>query len=55
MFEAGILDSYKVISTVIEDSVRLATIIIMTECNVIKEKEYEPLPLSEHMKRKEYF
>jgi len=55
MYEAGILDSYKVISGVLEDSVGLASMIIMTEVNVIKRKEYTPTPLSEHQKYREFF
>ena len=55
MVEAGVVDSYKVIKSIIEDSVALANLIIMTECNVIKRKNYTPEPLEEHMKYREFF
>ena len=55
MYDAGVLDSYKVIRGVLDDSVGLASLIIMTECNVIKRKEYTPTPLKEHQKYKGFF
>ncbi|CAI2363503.1 unnamed protein product [Moneuplotes crassus] len=55
LYEAGILDSYKVISSVIEDASRLATMVIMVECNVVKMKNYTPMPVSEHQNYREFF
>ena len=55
MYEAGVLDSYKVIRGVLDDSVGLASLIIMTEWNIIKRKEYTPTPLKEHQKYREFF
>lgn len=45
MIDAGIYDSYNVIKTVLEDSVSLASMVLTTECILVKEKSYKPLPL----------
>lgn len=38
MIDAGVVDSYNVIKTILQDSVSLAGLLITTECLVVKEK-----------------
>ena len=55
MMEAGIYDSLNVIKVILEDSVSLASMVITTECILVKQKSYTPLPLSHYQERKEFF
>ena len=41
MIDAGVVDSYNVVKSILQDSVSLAGLLITTECLVIKEKQYE--------------
>lgn len=41
MVESGVVDSYSVIKSILQDSVSLAGMLITTECLVIKDKNYE--------------
>ena len=45
MMDEGIYDSLNVVKVVLEDAVSLASMIITTECIIVKEKGYTPLPL----------
>lgn len=55
MMDAGIYDSYNVIKVILEDAVSLAGMIITTECILVKEKSYKPLPLQHYQERREIF
>lgn len=55
MIDAGIYDSYNVVKTVLEDSVSLASMVLTTECILVKEKSYKPLPLQHYQERREFF
>ena len=46
MVESGVVDSYSVVKSILQDSVSLAGMLITTECLVVKDKNYE---------RKNYF
>jgi chaperonin GroEL (HSP60 family) len=62
MVEDGVVDSFSVIKTILQDSVSLAGMLITTECLVIKDKSYErkldlltnviALPLSHYQERR---
>lgn len=41
MAEAGVVDSFAVIKTILQDAVSLAGMLITTECLVVKDKSYE--------------
>jgi chaperonin GroEL (HSP60 family) len=41
MAEAGVVDSFAVIRTILQDAVSLAGMLITTECLVVKDKSYE--------------
>ena len=41
MVDAGIVDSFNVIRTILQDSVSIAGMLLTTECLVVKEKSYE--------------
>ena len=41
MVESGVVDSFAVIKTLLQDSVSLAGMLITTECLVVKDKSYE--------------
>ena len=41
MVESGVVDSYSVIKSILQDSVSLAGMLITTECLVVKDKNYE--------------
>jgi chaperonin GroEL len=41
MVESGVVDSFAVIKTILQDSVSLAGMLITTECLVVKDKSYE--------------
>lgn len=41
MVEAGVVDSFAVIKTIMQDAVSLAGMLITTECLVVKDKNYE--------------
>lgn len=41
MAEAGVVDSFAVVKTILQDSVSLAGMLITTECLVVKDKTYE--------------
>lgn len=55
MIEAGVVDSFAVIKTILQDAVGLAGMLMTTECLVVKDKSYEPLPLSHYQERREFF
>ena len=66
MAEAGVVDSFAVIKTILQDAVSLAGMLITTECLVVKDKSYErknyifidfiiALPLSHYQDRREFF
>ena len=55
MVENGIVDSVQVVQTYLQDAVTLSGMILSTECLVIKEKHYEPLPLKHYQDRREFF
>ena len=48
MMDQGIYDSYNVIKVILEDSISLAGMVITTECILVKEKSYTPLPLKHY-------
>jgi len=48
MMDAGIYDSLNVIKVILQDSVSLASMVITTECILVKEKSYTPLPLKHY-------
>ena len=55
MMDEGIYDSLNVVKVVLEDAVSLASMIITTECILVKEKGYKPLPLKHYQDRREMF
>ena len=55
MYEAGVVDSLKVVKSVVSDALGLATLVVMTECAVVKAKSYTPLPLEHYQERRELF
>ena len=57
MMDSGIYDSYNVIKVILEDSISLAGMVITTECILVKEKSYTPLPLKHYQdkQRREIF
>lgn len=48
MMDRGIYDSFNVIKVLLEDSVSLAGMVMSTECILVKEKSYKPLPLKHY-------
>lgn len=42
--DEGIVDSFKVVKTYLQDTVSLAGMLLTTETLVVKDKNYEPLP-----------
>lgn len=48
MIDSGIMDSLNVIKTMLSDSVALAGLLLTTECLIVKEKTYTPLPLKHY-------
>ena len=48
MMDRGIYDSYNVIKVILQDSISLAGMVITTECILVKEKSYVPLPLKHY-------
>lgn len=55
MMDRGIYDSYNVIKVILQDSISLAGMVITTECILVKEKSYTPLPLKHYQDRREFF
>ena len=55
MIDRGIYDSYSVVKVLLEDSVSLAGMIVTTECILVKQKSYKPLPLKHYQERREFF
>ena len=55
LMDRGIYDSYNVVKTILEDSASLAGMVITTECILVKEKSYVPLPLKHYQDRRELF
>jgi len=55
MIEEGVVDSFSVVRAVVEDAISLAGMLLTTECILVKEKSYEPLPLSHYQDRREIF
>ena len=45
LMDRGVYDSFNVIKVILEDSISLAGMVITTECILVKEKNYKPLPL----------
>ena len=41
MVESGVVDSYSVVKSILQDSVSLAGMLITTECLIVKDKNYE--------------
>ena len=41
MMESGVVDSFAVVKTILQDAVSLAGILITTECLVVKDKTYD--------------
>ena len=41
MIESGVVDSFTVVKSILQDSVSLAGMLITTECLVVKDKNYE--------------
>ena len=41
MMETGVVDSFTVVKSILQDSVSLAGMLITTECLVVKDKNYE--------------
>jgi len=48
MMDRGIYDSFNVIKVILQDSIGLASMVITTECILVKEKSYTPLPLKHY-------
>eukprot|EP01016_Furgasonia_blochmanni_P017550 TRINITY_DN2028_c0_g2_i2.p1 TRINITY_DN2028_c0_g2~~TRINITY_DN2028_c0_g2_i2.p1 ORF type:complete len:652 (-),score=51.85 TRINITY_DN2028_c0_g2_i2:221-2062(-) len=48
MFQSGVVDSLKVIKTIIEDSTSIASMILTTECIIVKKYKYIPTPLKNY-------
>jgi chaperonin GroEL (HSP60 family) len=55
MVNAGIVDSLKVVQTYLSDSVSLSGMILSTECLVVKEKSYEPMPFKHYQNNRDFF
>jgi len=55
MMERGIYDSFNVIKVILEDSVSLAGMVVTTECILVKERDYKPLPLKHYQDKREFF
>jgi len=55
MVDRGIYDSYEVIRTLLQDSISLASMVITTECILVKEKSYTPMSLKHYQDRREFF
>lgn len=49
MAESGIVDSFAVVKTILQDSVSLAGMLITTECLVVKDKTYERKAINQVM------
>ena len=48
MMDAGVVDSLKVVTTYLQDSVSLSGLLLTTESLVAKDKSYEPLSLDHY-------
>lgn len=48
MMDRGIYDSYNVIKVILQDSIGLASMVITTECILVKEKSYTPMSLKHY-------
>ncbi len=55
MMDNGIYDSFNVIKVILQDSVSLAGMVVTTECILVKDKSYKPLPLKHYQERREIF
>ena len=55
MVVEGVVDSLQVVQTYLQDAVTLSGMLLTTECLVIKEKNYEPLPLKHYQDRRDIF
>ena len=55
LMDRGVYDSLNVIKVILEDSISLAGMVITTECILVKEKNYVPLPLQHYQDRREFF
>lgn len=55
LVEDGVVDSLQVVQTYLQDAVSLAGMLVTTECLVVKEKNYEPLPLKHYQDRRDIF
>ena len=65
MIESGVVDSFAVVKTILQDAVSLAGMLITTECLVVKDKNYErkmrdfndhiALPLKHYQDKREFF
>lgn len=51
MMETGVVDSFTVVKSILQDSVSLAGMLITTECLVVKDKNYERKCLIYHLTR----
>jgi chaperonin GroEL len=51
----GIVDSYSVVRTYLQDSVSLSGMLLTTETLVVRDKSYEPLSLKHYQDRRDFF
>lgn len=53
--DEGIVDSFSVVRTYLQDAVSLSGMLLTTETLVVRDKNYEPLPFKHYQDRKEFF
>ena len=55
MVDCGIVDSFSVVRTYLQDAVSLSGLLLTTETLVVKDRNYEPLSLKHYQERRDFF
>lgn len=53
--DQGVVDSFTIVKTYLQDSVSLSGMLLTTETLVVKDKNYEPLSLKHYQDRRDFF
>lgn len=53
--DCGIVDSFSVVRTYLQDAVSLSGMLLTTETLVVKDRNYEPLSLKHYQERRDFF
>ena len=53
--DQGVVDSFTIVKTYLQDSVSLSGMLLTTETLIVKDKNYEPLSLKHYQDRRDFF